>query len=98
MNRELPINAVEKPDINTTEQGRPLCNTCKYSDRFWNEYPCYDCIAGSRTYEPVEPKRPEIIRCKNCRYDNNCEIQYAAQAGSGFFCGLAEMRGCTENE
>lgn len=52
-NLPLPINAVEKPDINTTEQGRPLCNTCKYSDRLWNEYPCYDCIAGFRMYEPV---------------------------------------------
>lgn len=40
---------------------------------------------------PVEPKQPEIIRCKNCRHDNNCEIQYAAQAGSEFFCGAAEQ-------
>lgn len=41
---------------------------------------------------PVELKRPEIIRCKNCRHNNNCEIQYVAQAGSEFFCGSAEGR------
>ena len=33
---------------------------------------------------------PELIRCDSCRHDNNCEIQYAAQAGSKFFCGAAE--------
>lgn len=42
--------------------------------------------------EALEQERPEIIRCKNCRHDNNCEIQYSAQAGSKFFCGLAERR------
>lgn len=40
----------------------------------------------------LESERPKIIRCKNCRHDNNCEIQYAAQAGSKFFCGSAERR------
>jgi len=40
----------------------------------------------------VEPKQSEIIRCKNCRHDNNCEIQYAAEAGSKFFCGAAERK------
>lgn len=36
-------------------------------------------------------KVTKIIRCKNCRHDNNCEIQYAAQAGNEFFCGAAEI-------
>ena len=36
--------------------------------------------------------QPELIRCNSCRHDNNCEIQYAAQAGSKFFCGAAERR------
>ena len=40
--------------------------------------------------EALEQERPEIIRCKNCRHDNNCEIQFDAQAGSEFFCGSAE--------
>lgn len=41
-------------------------------------------------------EQPKIIRCKNCRHDNNCEIQYVAQVGSEFFCGAAELRGDTE--
>lgn len=43
--------------------------------------------------EALEQEQSEIIRCKNCRHDNNCEIQYSAQAGSKFFCGFAEKRG-----
>lgn len=42
--------------------------------------------------EALEQERPEIIRCENCRHDNNCEIQFDAQAGSKFFCGSAERR------
>ena len=42
--------------------------------------------------EGLPSAQPEIIRCKSCRHDNNCEIQYAAQAGSEFFCGAAERR------
>lgn len=42
--------------------------------------------------EALEQERPEIIRCKNCRHNNNCEIQFDAQAGSEFFCGSAERR------
>ena len=34
----------------------------------------------------------EIIRCKYCRYDDNCAIQDIAQMGNRFFCGLAERR------
>lgn len=34
----------------------------------------------------------EVVRCENCRHDNNCEIQYAAQAGSKFFCTYGEMK------
>ena len=38
-------------------------------------------------------KRPEIIRCKNCKHNNNCEIQYAAQAGCEFLrCGRNRKR------
>ena len=42
--------------------------------------------------QALEQERPEIIRCKNCRHNNNCEIQFDAQAGSEFFCGSAERR------
>lgn len=34
----------------------------------------------------------EVVRCENCRHDNNCEIQYAAQAGSKFFCAYGERK------
>lgn len=40
--------------------------------------------------EVLGQEQPEIIRCKNCRHDSDCEIQYSAQAGSEFFCGAAE--------
>ena len=43
----------------------------------------------------VPSAEPEIIRCKDCRYNNNCEIQYSAQSGDEFFCGRAERK---ENE
>ena len=36
--------------------------------------------------------QPEIIRCKNCRHNHNCDIQYHAQAGDMFFCAGAERR------
>lgn len=42
--------------------------------------------------ETMTSAQPELIRCNSCRHDNNCEIQYAAQAGSKFFCGAAERR------
>lgn len=34
----------------------------------------------------------EPIRCKDCIHNNNCDIQYHAQAGDMFYCGMAEMR------
>ena len=36
--------------------------------------------------------QPEIIRCKDCRYNQNCNIQYHAQAGEEFYCGASERR------
>ena len=33
-----------------------------------------------------------LIRCKDCKNDNNCNIQYYAQTGGNFFCGAAERR------
>lgn len=34
--------------------------------------------------------QPEIIRCKDCIHNNDCNIQYSAQAGDNFFCGFGE--------
>lgn len=36
--------------------------------------------------------QPEIVRCKDCRHNQNCDIQYHAQAGDMFFCAGAERR------
>lgn len=33
----------------------------------------------------VNPQEP--IRCKDCIHNNNCDIQYHAQAGDMFYCG-----------
>ncbi len=41
--------------------------------------------------------QPDLILCKDCRHDNNCAIQYAAQAGNTFFCGAAERREDEQN-
>lgn len=35
---------------------------------------------------------PEIIRCKDCLHNHDCNIQYHAQAGEEFYCGAAERR------
>lgn len=40
----------------------------------------------------VPSAQPEIIYCKDCRHNCNCEIQYHAQAGDMFFCGAGERR------
>ncbi len=37
----------------------------------------------------------EVIRCKDCIHNNDCDIQYHAQAGDAFYCGTAE-RGTDE--
>ena len=36
--------------------------------------------------------QPDIVRCKECRYNHDCDIQYHAQAGEEFYCGAAERR------
>ena len=42
--------------------------------------------------ESLPSAQTEIIHCKDCKHDNDCEIQYAAQTGNMFFCGYAERR------
>ena len=31
-----------------------------------------------------------VVRCKGCMHNNDCDIQYSAQAGDNFFCGFGE--------
>ena len=42
--------------------------------------------------EELPSAQPEPIRCKDCRQNYNCDIQYHAQAGNMFYCGAAERR------
>ena len=39
----------------------------------------------------------QIVRCKDCKHDHDCEIQYAAQSGGNFYCGMAERKDDAEN-
>ena len=32
----------------------------------------------------------QVVRCKDCIHNNNCEIQYAAQTNDWFYCGYGE--------
>ena len=32
----------------------------------------------------------QVVRCKDCIHNNDCDIQYSAQAGENFFCGFGE--------
>ena len=32
----------------------------------------------------------QVCRCKDCIHNNDCDIQYSAQAGDNFFCGFGE--------
>lgn len=41
-----------------------------------------------RQHEEAEP----VVRCKDCRHDRNCDIQFSAQAGENFFCGAGERK------
>ena len=47
---------------------------------------CKDAIKA------ISSAHSEIIWCKDCQHNNNCHIQYQAQAGDMFFCGAAERR------
>ena len=31
-----------------------------------------------------------VVRCKDCIHNNDCDIQYSAQAGENFFCGFGK--------
>ena len=38
---------------------------------------------------PAAAVAPVVI-CKDCIHNNDCDIQYSAQAGENFFCGFGE--------
>ena len=37
-------------------------------------------------------EQPEVIRCKDCKYNGECSIQFVANADDKFFCGAGERR------
>lgn len=45
-----------------------------------------------KAIEQLPSAQPDIIRCKDCRHNHDCNIQYHAQAGEEFYCGAAERR------
>lgn len=63
-----------------------------HAGKHWSDKDKEELEALYMAIKSLEQKCPGIIRCKNCRHDNNCEIQYSAQAGSEFFCGLGERK------
>lgn len=80
MTRAEAIKILNKYDLN-------------FCDIDGNPIPPQDLAeAFDMAIEALEQEQSEIIRCKNCRHDNNCEIQYSAQAGSKFFCSFAERK------
>ena len=44
-----------------------------------------------RDYKSREDVVP-VVRCGKCIHNNDCEIQYSAQAGENFFCGYGERK------
>ena len=44
------------------------------------------------SHECLPSVQSEIIRCGDCKYNNNCDIQFHAQAGDTFYCGAAKRR------
>lgn len=51
------------------------------------EFPFETDICVSMLMEIDEaPTVVEMVRCRDCKYNNDCDIQFAAQAGDGFYC------------
>ena len=48
-----------------------------------------DTVGTIKTLPSIQP---EIIRCGECKHNNDCNIQYAAQGGELFYCGAAERQ------
>lgn len=47
------------------------------------------CTPDCENYIPRDSS-VRIVRCKDCIHNNDCDIQYSAQAGENFFCGFGE--------
>ena len=48
-------------------------------------YEIHDALTGIPAVDVVP-----VVFCKDCIHNNDCDIQYSAQAGENFFCGFGE--------
>lgn len=55
---------------------------------------CGEIVERSIDVKDIEALEPAdvapVVRCKDCYHNNDCDIQYTAQAGDNFFCGFGE--------
>lgn len=55
---------------------------------------CGEIVERSIDVKDIEALEPAdvapVVRCKDCIHNNDCDIQYSAQAGENFFCGFGE--------
>lgn len=61
-----------------------LCDReCEYSKQ-QRSVMCGACRLGSAfdVIDELPSAQPEIMHCKDCRHNHNCDIQYHAQAGA----------------
>lgn len=85
ISRQAAIEAImELVNFDTVEELRDHCKQrlCTY----WS-----DGILDAIDAISVMPSaQPEIIRCKDCKYNGECSIQFVANADDKFFCGAGE--------
>lgn len=56
------------------------------SDELWKECKEYKSVMSFASAQS------EVIRCKDCKYNGECSIQFVANADDKFFCGAGERR------
>ena len=78
--------------------------TYHYENKYWDMFDCVDLPRGKHwdghTEADAETRLMslpaadvvEVVRCRECLHNGNCDIQYHAQAGDMFFCGTGERR------
>lgn len=63
------------------EARKYICGGCE------RDCSCKECCTAYDMAIEALQEQSEIIRCKDCRHNHNCEIQYHAQADDLFYCG-----------
>lgn len=73
------IEYISKQDVKNALQEKVFHNL---TDEFYGVMQVLDEL------EPADVA--PVVRCKGCMHNNDCDIQYSAQAGENFFCGFGE--------